>query len=165
MDKQVVIDFLNSLNIEYDILEHPAAVDEESIKFLDENLVSNPCKNLFLVNRQETEFYLLMMPRNKDFRTKFIKQQLGLAHLSFAKEEQMVDKLSVHPGSVSVMCLLYEGAKNVHFILDEDVKNSETVRFHVGDNTCSARVKTEDFLNAIIPALKKEPIPIDIPRE
>ena len=164
MNKQLVLDFLDGLNIEYTLLDHPAAVDAEAIKYLDENLPSNPCKNLFLVNRQGTEFYLLMMPREKDFRTKYIKQQLSLAHLSFAKEEHMVEKLDVHPGSVSVMCLLNESAENVHFILDEDVKLSDTVRFHVGDNTCSARVKTEDFLNIIIPALGKEPIKIDIPR-
>ena len=164
MNREIVFEFLDKLNIKYDVLEHPAAVDEESVKYLDENLVSTPCKNLFLVNRQGTEFYLLMMPRAKDFRTKYIKEQLGLAHLSFAKEEHMVEKLDVHPGSVSVMCLLNESAKNVHFILDEDVKKSETVRFHVGDNTCSARVRTENFLEVIIPAIGKEPIPIDIPR-
>lgn len=163
MEKEKVLNFLNGLNIEYTLLEHPAAVNEESIRFLDENLPSNPCKNLFLVNRQGTEFYLLMMPRAKDFRTKYIKEQLGLAHLSFAKEEHMVEKLDVHPGSVSVMCLINENAKNVHFILDEDVKKSDTVRFHVGDNTCSARVTTKDFMNVIIPAIGKEPISIDIP--
>ena len=164
MDKSIVLDFLNSLNIEYTLLEHPATVDDESVKYLDENLPSNPCKNLFLVNRQGTEFYLLMMPREKDFRTKYIKQQLGLAHLSFAKEEHMVEKLDVHPGSVSVMCLLNESAKDVHFILDEDVRKTDTVRFHVGDNTSSARVKTADFLNVIVLALGKEPMSIDIPR-
>lgn len=163
MDRKVVLDFLNKLNIKYDILEHPAAVDAESVRYLDENLVSTPCKNLFLVNRQGTEFYLLMMPRAKDFRTKYIKEQLGLAHLSFAKEEHMVEKLDVHPGSVSVMCLLNESAENVHFILDDDVRESETVRFHVGDNTCSARISTKDFLNVVIPALGREPIAIDIP--
>lgn len=164
MNKQIVIDFLNNLGIDYDILEHPASFDAESTKYLDENLVSTPSKNLFLVNRQETEFYLLMMPRSKDFRTKYIKQQLGLAHLSFAKEDYMVEKLDVHPGSVSVMCLLYEGASNVHFILDDDVRQQETVRFHVGDNTCSARIKTEDFLTKVLPAMGVEPIAIDIPK-
>lgn len=165
MERQTVLDFLNKLNIEYDILEHPAAADADAVKFLDENLPCVPSKNLFLVNRQGTEFYLLMMPRSKDFRTKYIKQQLGLAHLSFAKEDLMVEKLNVHPGSVSVMCLLYEGAENVHFILDEDVRKQETVRFHVGDNTCSARVKTKDFLEILLPALKTEPIAIDIPSD
>lgn len=165
MDRQIVFDFLDGLNIEYTVLEHPATVNEEAVRYLDENLVSEPCKNLFLVNRQETEFYLLMMPRWKDFRTKYIKEQLGLAHLSFAKEYHMVEKIDVHPGSVSVMCLLSSRAKNVHFILDEDVRNSQTVRFHVGDNTCSARVNTKDFMDVILPALVSEVMYIDIPRE
>lgn len=165
MDRARVLDFLNNLNIEYDILEHPAANDAESVKYLDENLkVSTPCKNLFLVNRQGTEFYLLMMPRYKDFRTRFIKEQLGLAHLSFAKEEHMVEILDVHPGSVSIMCLLNEKSKNVHFILDDEVRETDMVRFHVGDNTCSVRVSTNDFINVIIPALSAVPISIDIPR-
>lgn len=164
MDRELAIEFLDKLNINYDILEHPATVNDEAVKFLDESLPSSPCKNLFLVNRQGTEFYLLMMPREKDFRTKYIKEQLGLAHLSFAKEEHMVEKLDVHPGSVSVLCLINSNAKDVHFILDEDVKKGGTVRFHVGDNTCSARVKTSDFLEVVIPAIGKEPIPIDIPK-
>lgn len=163
MQREKVLNFLDKLNIEYTMIEHPAAVDAETVKYVDDNLPSLPLKNLFLVNRQGTEFYLLTMPREKDFRTKYIKQQLGLAHLSFAKEEHMVEKLDVHPGSVSVMCLINESAKDVHYILDEDVKSCETVRFHIGDNTCSAKVKTTDFLEKILPALGKEPISIDIP--
>ena len=165
MDRQIVLNFLDKLNIGYDILEHPPAVDDESIRYLDDNLVSTPCKNLFLVNRQGTEFYLLMMPRAKDFRTKHIKEQLGLAHLSFAREEHMVEKLDVHPGSVSIMCLLNKSAENVHLILDDDVRNSNTVRFHVGDNTATARLKKDDFLNVVIPALKHEPTYINIVNE
>jgi len=51
----------------------------------------------------------------------------------------------------------------VHLILDEDVKLQETVRFHVGDNTCSARVSTKDFIQIILPSLVDEVISIDIP--
>lgn len=163
MDRKKVLTFLDDLKIEYTMIEHEPAVNAEITAYVDENLPSLPLKNLFLVNRQETEFYLLMMPREKDFRTKYIKQQLGFAHLSFAKEEHMVEKLDVHPGSVSVMCLINDSAENVHLILDADVIKCETVRFHIGDNTCSAKVKTDDFLTKILPALNREPIPIDIP--
>ena len=36
------------------------------------------CKNLFLCNRQKTNFYLLMMPGDKPFKTKDLSSQLGL---------------------------------------------------------------------------------------
>ena len=47
------------------------------------------CKNLFLCNRQKTNFYLLMMPGDKPFKTKELSHQLGFARLSFASPEDM----------------------------------------------------------------------------
>lgn len=42
------------------------------------------CKNLFLCNRQKTQFYLLMIPGGKVFHTKDLSAQIGSARLSFA---------------------------------------------------------------------------------
>lgn len=47
------------------------------------------CKNLFLCNRQQTQFYLLMMPGDKPFKTKYLSAQLGCARLSFADGDHM----------------------------------------------------------------------------
>ena len=49
------------------------------------------CKNLFLCNRQKTEFYLLAMPGDKLFQTKELSRQLGTARLSFAPPERMAE--------------------------------------------------------------------------
>ena len=45
------------------------------------------CKNLFLCNRQETEFYLLLIPGDKPFKTKYLSAQIGSSRLSFGKPE------------------------------------------------------------------------------
>ena len=156
-------DFLDENNIIYDRVDHEPAMSDDVYAEMDASLVSTACKNLFLVNRQETEFHLLMMPRKKDFRTKYLKSALGLAHLSFAKEEQMEKYLGVKPGSVSIMCLLNDPECKVDLIIDNDVLKGETVRFHPCINTSSIRVSTEDFKNIIIPELKHEPTYIDIP--
>lgn len=158
-------DFLDNLNIEYDRVDHEPAMSDDVYAMMDVSLVSTACKNLFLVNRAGTEFHLLMMPRKKDFRTKYLKQALGLSHLSFAKEEQMIQYLGVKPGSVSIMCLLKDPDCNIDLIIDEDVIAGETVRFHPCINTSSIRVRTDDFLNSIIPGLKHEPKYITIPSE
>lgn len=61
------------------------------------------CKNLFLCNRQETDFYLLLMPGDKPFKTR-ISAQIGSARLSFAKPEYMEKYLDITPGlSVSLV--------------------------------------------------------------
>jgi len=156
-------DFLDNLNIEYDRVDHEAAMSDDVYALMGSSLSSTACKNLFLVNRQESDFYLLMMPRHKDFRTRFLKEQLGLAHLSFAKEELMVKYLGVHPGSVSIMCLMKDKDNKVQLIIDRDVFSGDTVRFHPCINTSSIRVSTKDFSERIIPALNHEPVFIDIP--
>ncbi len=54
-------------------------------------------------NRQETTFYLLMIPDTKVFHTKDLSAQIGSARLSFAKPEYMEKFLDITPGSVSVL--------------------------------------------------------------
>ncbi len=70
---------------------------------IDEALQAAICKNLFLCNRQETDFYLLMMPGDKKFKTKDLSKELGVSRLSFASETYMEQFLDITPGSVSVM--------------------------------------------------------------
>ena len=42
-------------------------------------------KSLFLCNRQKTDFYLLLMPGEKPFKTKFLSKQIGTARLSICR--------------------------------------------------------------------------------
>ena len=77
---------------------------------IDQTLQAVICKNLFLCNRQETAFYLLMIPDTKVFHTKDLSAQIGAARLSFAKPEYMEKFLDITPGSVSVLGLMNDTA-------------------------------------------------------
>ena len=88
LDKEIrTYDLLDSLGVEYDRVDHAPAMTMEDCKEVDEILESIVCKNLFLCNRQETAFYLLMIPDTKVFHTKDLSAQIGSARLSFAKPE------------------------------------------------------------------------------
>ena len=63
-----VYDLLDSLNIEYYRTDHEAADTMEACNEIDAVLGVVICKNLFLCNRQKTQFYLLMMPGDKPFK-------------------------------------------------------------------------------------------------
>ena len=115
------------------------------------------CKNLFLTNRQKTEFYLLIMPGDKPFKTKELSHQLGVARLSFATEEPMAELLDVHPGSVSVLALMNDHDRRVHLVIDEDVLKEELFGCHPCENTSSLRFKTSDLTDKILPALGYSP--------
>lgn len=52
---------------------------------IDEALGAMICKNLFLCNRQETTFYLLMIPGDKKFKTKDLSAQIHSSRLSLQK--------------------------------------------------------------------------------
>lgn len=103
LEKEIrVYDFLDKLGVEYQRVDHEAAMTMEACEEIDRTLGDGTaiCKNLFLCNRQETDFYLLLMPGDKPFKTKNLSAQIGSARLSFAKPEYMEKYLDITPGSV-----------------------------------------------------------------
>lgn len=158
MDKEIrVYDFLDKLGVYYERIDHEPAMTMEICEEIDKSLEAVICKNLFLCNRQETEFYLLMMPGDKKFKTKELSSQIGSARLSFAKDEYMLEFLDITPGSVSVMGLMNDKDKRVKLLIDEDVFKSEYVGCHPCINTSSLRLKTKELKEVILPAMGYEP--------
>ena len=158
LDKEVrVYDLLDSLGIHYERIDHEAAMTMEMCQDIDVALDAMVCKNLFLCNRQETNFYLLMIPDYKKFKTKDLSSQIGSARLSFGKPEYMKEFLDITPGSVSVMGLMNDKEKRVQLLMDEDVVKGEYIGCHPCINTSSLRIRTEDMMNKIIPAMEHEP--------
>lgn len=163
-DKEVrVYDFLDSLGVNYQRIDHEPAMTMEACEEIDrtlsegeENSVSI-CKNLFLCNRQETEFYLLLIPGDKPFKTKYLSAQIGSSRLSFAKPEYMEKYLDITPGSVSVLGLMNDHEKKVRLLIDEDVLKDAYFGCHPCINTSSLKIRMEDLTEKIIPALGHEP--------
>ena len=156
LDKEVrVYDFLDKLGIEYQRIDHEAAMTMEACEEIDRTLGDNTaiCKNLFLCNRQETDFYLLLMPGDKPFKTKDLSAQIHSARLSFAKPEYMEKYLDITPGSVSVLGLMNDSEKKVQLLIDEDVLGGEYIGCHPCINTSSIRLKTKDLVEKVIPAM------------
>ena len=164
LDKEVrVYDFLDSLGINYQRIDHEAAMTMEACEEIDRTLSEGEensvaiCKNLFLCNRQETEFYLLLIPGDKPFKTKYLSAQIGSSRLSFAKPEYMEKYLDITPGSVSVLGLMNDHEKKVRLLIDEDVLKDEYFGCHPCINTSSLKIRMEDLTEKIIPALGHEP--------
>ena len=147
-------DLLDRLGVSYDRVDHEPAMTMEICQEIDKVLQAVICKNLFLCNRQETSFYLLMIPDNKVFHTKDLSSQIGSARLSFAKAEYMEQFLDITPGSVSVLGLMNDTEHRVQLLIDEDVLNSEFVGCHPCINTSSIRFRTSDLVEKVIPAMK-----------
>ena len=166
LDKEIrVYDFLDKLGVQYQRIDHEAAMTMEACEEIDHALGDNTtiCKNLFLCNRQETDFYLLLMPGDKPFKTKDLSAQIHSARLSFAKPEYMEKYLDITPGSVSVLGLMNDSEKKVQLLIDEDVMKEPYFGCHPCINTSSLKFTAEDLMQKIIPALEHEPVTVTLP--
>ena len=131
LEKEIrTYDLLDRLGVAYERVDHAPAMTMEVCQEIDQTLQAVICKNLFLCNRQETAFYLLMIPDTKVFHTKDLSAQIGAARLSFAKPEYMEKFL--------------------------DVLNSEFVGCHPCINTSSLRLRTKDLIEKILPAVEHD---------
>ena len=156
---------LDSLNIEYTRVDHEAAMTMEACTAIDSVLGTVMCKNLLLCNRQNTAFYLLMLPGDKVFKTKDLSAQIGSSRLSFASGEYMVQLLDITPGSLSVMGLMNDRDSKVQLLIDEELLAAETIGVHPCVNTSSLGVKMDDLLNIFLPAVRHEWRRVSLPRQ
>ena len=155
LEKEIrTYDLLDSLGIEYWRIDHEAAFTMEACEEIDRTLNDAViCKNLFLCNRQKTDFYLLMIPGNKTFKTKELSHQIGSARLSFADAEDMEKYLDITPGSVSIMGLINDRDNAVRLLVDEDVLKGEYFGCHPCVNTSSLKLRVADVFGPFLKAV------------
>lgn len=163
LDKEIrTYDLLDSLHIPYQRIDHEAMPTIEACHDVDKRLGIHVCKNLFLCNTQKTNFYLLMMPGEKKFQTKVVSKQLGVARLSFAPEEYMLELLDITPGSVSVMGLMNDSENKIQLLMDRDLLKEEYLGCHPCINTSSLKLSTKDILEKFLPAVHHEAVFVDL---
>ena len=168
LEKEIrTYDLLDELGLEYWRTDHAflRADTMEDCMVIDDCLGATVCKNLFLCNRQKTNFYLLMMPGDKPFKTKEPSHQLGISRLSFASPEDMEQYLDCSPGSSSVMGLANDKENKVQLLMDEDVVKGEFLGCHPCINTSSLKLYTKDILETFLPAVNHEPVYVHLTGE
>lgn len=164
LEKEIrTYDFLDKLGIDYKRVDHEPAMTMEVCEEIDQSLQAVICKNLFLCNRQETQFYLLMMPGDKKFKTKDLSKELGVSRLSFANEAYMEKYLDITPGSVSVMGLMNDTEGKVRLVIDKEVLQGAEIGCHPCINTSSIKFSIKDLTEKIIPAMHHDYTVVTLP--
>lgn len=158
LDKEIrVYDFLDRLGVAYDRVDHEEANTMEACAAIDELLGTAICKNLLLCNRQCTDFYLLMLPGGKPFRTSELSKQIGSSRLSFADGKYMEEFLDITPGSLSVLGLMNDKNMRVQLLIDEELLRADCFGCHPCINTSSLKITIADLMEKIIPAMGHAP--------
>ena len=155
--EQRVYELLDSLDIAYTRVDHEPAMTMAGCLAVDEALGTVMCKNLLLCNRQCTDFYLLLMPGDKPFKTSVLSKQIGSSRLSFADGSYMEQFLDITPGSLSVLGLMNDRDHRVKLLIDGDVLLGEFIGVHPCINTSSLRLSTRDLMEKLIPHMGHAP--------
>ncbi len=156
-------DLLDSLGVEYYRVDHEHADTIQDCELVENLLDAKICKNLFLTNRQQTDFYLLIIPGEKPFKTKLLSKQINTARLSFGTPEQMERYLDTLPGSASVLGLMNDPENKVRLLVDKDLLSEEMFGCHPCQNTSSLRFRTAELFERILPAMHHEPTFVELP--
>ena len=163
LEKEIrVYDMLDKLGVTYQRVDHEAAFTMEACEEIDKTLQAMTCKNLFLCNRQKTNYYLLLIPGDKVFKTKELSKQIGSARLSFGSPEAMEEMLGVTPGSATIMGLMNDPEHKVQLLVDEEVLQAEYFGCHPCVNTSSLRLKTADVFGKVLEHLGHEMVKVQL---
>ncbi len=158
-------DLLDSLGIAFTRVDHDAAMSMEDLNAADRILGCTIAKNLFLTNRQQTDFYLLIMPGSKPFKTKYLSAQLGCSRLSFAGEDHLEKYLGVKSGSASLLGLMNDSEKRVRLVLDAELLSEKLFACHPCINSSSIAFSTVEMLCKLLPSLGREYTAVKLPWE
>ena len=144
--------FLDALGVPFERTDHPdrPATTMEVCAEVDAVLNVHICKNLFLCNRSKTQYYLLVMPGDKPFKTKEITKQIGSARLSFGPEEYMWEYMNCLQGSASVLGLMNDTEGHVRLLVDEDLKKNPYIGAHPCNNTSTLKLHTSDIFGRFL---------------
>ena len=158
-------DFLDSLGIDYERVTHELADTMEKCDDVSAVLGVDVCKNLFLCNRQKTQFYLLCMGPDKPFHTKDLSAQIGSARLSFAPEEKLWELLHCTPGSATILGLANDMDHQVRLLMDRNIYDAAYLSCHPCICTSSLKLRMLDVLTKLLPHTGHEVTVVDLPDE
>lgn len=135
--QEKVFKILNALNIDYQLINHPAAFTVEDMDKMDMNRYGDGCKNLFLRDDKGKRHFLVVLHKDKNADLKSIQEQLGCTRLGFASEERLFKYLHLRKGEVTPLGIINDDDASVEVVLDNDLVGKNKLGVHPNDNTAT----------------------------
>ena len=143
-------EFLDGLNINYRFYKHDPVESMEDCKEVAKTTGAQFCKNLFLQNRQGTEFYLLLIDQDKKFRTAEVSKLIGKSRLSFGNSEKLYEYLGVRGGAITPLGLMFDKEHKVQVLIDRSLLSMEEISVHPLVNYATVVLKTTDITRTLM---------------
>ena len=149
-DSAPFFQLLERLNIPHTTQHHTAFFSATDRRGVDESTWQFPVKNFFVHDKKKNFYLITVHLDHPPADMAALSKQLGAkGRFSFAKPEQLLEKLKVTPGSVSPFCIVHDVRKEVQVVLDERLQSPETaptVSAHPLINTQTTTLQHADFM-------------------
>ena len=140
-----VLEYLKNKKMKYEIIYHPPAITTEEADKYIEGKEGIRSKTMFMANKKYKKFYLIIMDDSKRLDIKKMNEIIN-DKLHFAKEVQLIEKLGLKPGTVSIFGLLNNKDHDINIYIDKEIMNEKLITFHPNDNTATIFITVEDML-------------------
>lgn len=152
-----VYEKLNSLNISFDRVDNDKVEAMEECVEISNKLGAEIRKTIIVCNDKKTKFYLVVLPADKRFDSKAFRDKMGCSRVSFARAEDMQEKLGVVPGNATIMSVINDKDGIVQVVIDKEVADNEFFACNTGENTRHIKIKTDDLLNKFLSDVEHNP--------
>ena len=148
MTEQEFLDFMDANGFIYQRIEHPAVFTCAEAELHRPELPAVSTKNLFLCDKKARRFFLVVTACEKTVKLDEVSSQLGVAHLRFGSEENLMRLLGVSRGAVTMMGLANDTENQVELWMDAEIWRGEYFLTHPLVNTATlvlAKSELEHF--------------------
>ena len=157
--KDTILHWLGEQQVPFQLYEHaPANTIDDCLAMPFIHPQVTICKNVFLCNRQQTSYYLMLLRPQTPFRTAVVSKQLGVSRLSFAPDEALQEQLHLSAGSVSPLGLYFDTQRRITLCYEQAVRDTPLIAFHPCDNTATVLFTQPVFWEQVLPALGVSPV-------
>jgi Ala-tRNA(Pro) deacylase len=137
MTEQEFLDFMDANGFIYQRIEHPAVFTCAEAELHRPKLPAVSTKNLFLCDKKARRFFLVVTACEKTVKLDEVSSQLGVAHLRFGSEENLMRLLGVSRGAVTMMGLANDTENQVELWMDAEIWRGEYFLTHPLVNTAT----------------------------
>ncbi len=140
-------EFLDSLNIKYETIEHEPMGKSEEVAKLRNVDIKTGAKSMIV--RSSGKFYNLVLSAAKKIDWNKVKAVLNVKSIDLASPEEIMKVINCELGSIPPFGNLY----NLKVYCDKSLLENEEINFNAGTLTNSMKMKTKDWLKAVNPEI------------
>ena len=159
--EQDLLYYLSTQMIAYTRLEHPAVFTCEDAARYRPPVHGLDTKNLFLRD-EKGRFYLAVTACEKRLDMKGLSRAIGAPKLHFGSEQQLLDRLGLTPGSVTILGLVNDIEHQVQLIVDSVYWPAQAYLCHPMVNTATLTL-AHDAMEAFLSGTGHRPYRVEMP--